>query len=49
MSNEDRYKIAKDYVDKKLKTMESNGLKVKKISDREYQTIVKHVAQSVKS
>jgi hypothetical protein len=47
MSDADRYKIAKEYVDKQLKTMEKNGLKTMKVSDREYQTMVKQVAQSV--
>jgi ribosomal protein S17E len=49
MSDQERYEIAKAYVDKQLKTMEENGLKVKKVSEHEYKTIVKRVAQNVTS
>jgi hypothetical protein len=49
MSDQERYQIAKAYVDKQLENMKKNGLKVKKVSSREYQTIVKHQAQFIKS
>ena len=47
MSNNERYKIAKAYVDKQLETMEKNGLKVVKMSNHEYETMVKQIAQTV--
>ena len=47
MSNSERYKIAKAYVDKQLETMEKNGLKVVKMSNHEYETMVKQIAQAV--
>jgi hypothetical protein len=47
MSDKERYQIAKAYVDKKLKTMEENGLKVTKISKHEYETMVNKIAQVV--
>jgi len=49
MSDEERYRIAKAYLDRQLKRMEKNGLRVKKISEHEYETIVKQVAQAVRS
>lgn len=48
MSDLERYEIAKAYVDKQLKTMKENGLKVKRVSDLEYEAIVRQVARSVK-
>lgn len=48
MSEQERYQIAKEYVDKQFKNMKKNGLKVKKVSDHKYEAIVKHIAQSVK-
>jgi hypothetical protein len=47
MSNDERYEIAKVYVDKQLKKMEKNGLKVKKVSQREYKEMIRQVAQNV--
>ena len=49
MSEQERYDIAKAYVDRQLKNMEKNGLEVMKISEREYETMVRQVAQTVKS
>jgi hypothetical protein len=49
MSDQERYEIAKAYVDKQMKTMEKNGLKVKKVSASEYDQIVKNVAANVTS
>jgi hypothetical protein len=48
MSDLERYEIAKAYVDKQLKTMKENGLKVKRVSELEYETMVRQVARSVK-
>lgn len=48
MSDSKRYEIAKEHVDKKLKKMEDSGLKVKKITTREYQAMVKQVASAVR-
>ena len=49
MSDQERYEIAKAFVDKQLKTMAENGLKVKKVSEHEYKTMIKRVAQNVTS
>lgn len=47
MNDKERYEIAKAYVDKQLKTMEKNGLQVIKMSEHEYETMVKQIAQTV--
>jgi hypothetical protein len=47
MSDNERYEIAKAYVDKQLKNMEKNGLEVMKISEHEYETMVKQVAEAL--
>jgi len=49
MSEGERYEIARAYVDKKLKTMEKSGLKIRKISKRQYQTMVKQIAHAVRA
>lgn len=49
MSEQERYQIAKAYVDRQTKNMEKNGLKVKKVSAREYDKIVKRIAKDVQS
>jgi len=49
MSDSKRYEIAKKHVDKKLRNMESSGLKLKKITPREYQAMVKQVASAVRA
>ena len=47
MTDKERYRIAKAYLDKQLKTMEQNGLRITKISESEYETMVRQVAQAV--
>jgi len=47
MNDKERYEIAKAYVDKQLKNMEKNGLEIMKISEHEYQTMVKQVAETL--
>jgi hypothetical protein len=49
MSETEQYRIAKAYVDKKLKTMEKSGLRVKKITKHEYQSMVKQIAHAVRA
>jgi len=49
MSDEERYRIAKAYMDRQLRRMQKNGLRVKKISEHEYEMIVKQVAQVVRA
>lgn len=49
MSGEERYEIAKAYVDKQLQNMKENGLAVKQLSTQEYDSMVKQIAQTVKS
>lgn len=48
MSDKERYEIAKAYVDRQLKNMEKNGLEVVKISDHEYETMIKKVAETLR-
>jgi hypothetical protein len=45
--DQERYQIAKEYVDKQFKNMKKNGLKVKKVSAREYDQMVKRLAKDV--
>ncbi|HEU0049882.1 MAG TPA: hypothetical protein VFQ43_20000 [Nitrososphaera sp.] len=47
MSAQERYQIAKEYVDRQIQNMEKNGLKVKKISAQEYDHMVKRLAKDI--
>lgn len=47
MSEEKRLEIAKQYVDKQLKTMKRRGSATKKISQHEYKALIRQVAQAV--
>jgi hypothetical protein len=49
MSEQERYDIAKAYIDKQMKTMEENGLRVKKVTASEYDQLVRSVAENVTS
>jgi hypothetical protein len=49
MSDQERYQIAKAYVDKQVANMRKNGLKVRKVSAREYSKIVSRLAKDVSS
>lgn len=49
MSEQEKYRIAKSYLDKQFQNMKKNGLKVKKVSAREYAEIVKRIARDITS
>ena len=49
MSDQERYQIAKAYVDRQIENMEKNGLKVRKVSAQEYDQMVKRLAKDVAS
>ena len=49
MSDEKRLAIAKQYVDKQLNAMKRRRAAVKKISQHEYNSLVRQVAQTVHS
>jgi hypothetical protein len=48
MSDEKRYAIAKEYVDKQLDTMKKFDPAPKDISRAEYDSLIKEVAQTIK-
>ncbi len=47
MSNEKRYEIAKEYVDKQLDTMKKFGSAPDKLSKEEYKALIDEVAETV--
>jgi hypothetical protein len=49
MSNEQRYEVAKEYVDKQLETMRECGAAPKDMSEEEYKSLVDEVAETVRS
>jgi len=49
MSNEQRYEIAKEYVDKQLETMKQFGSAPEKMSAAEYKALIDEVAETVTS
>ena len=49
MSEQERYQIAKDYMDKQLQNMKTNGLKVAKVSEKEYDQMVRKLAKDITS
>jgi hypothetical protein len=49
MSNEQKYEIAKQYVDKQLETMKQFNAAPKEISNEEYRSLIDEVAQTVQS
>jgi len=48
MSDEKKYEIAKEYVDKQLETMKRFDAATKDISDHEYRSLINEVARTVK-
>ena len=48
MSNEQRYEVAKEYVDRQLETMKEFGSAPKEISKEEYKALIDEVADTVK-
>jgi hypothetical protein len=49
MSNEQKYEIAKQYVDQQLETMKQFNAAPKEISNEEYRSLIEEVAQTVQS
>jgi hypothetical protein len=50
MSNEQRYEIAKEYVDKQLEAMKQFGsTQSKTLSREEYKALIEEVAETVKA
>jgi len=47
MSEQERYQIAKEYMDRQTQNMEKNGLKVKKVSPQEYDQMVRQLAKDI--
>jgi hypothetical protein len=47
MSDDKRLEIAKEYVDKQLKTMEQFGAAPKEMSPQEYKFLVQEIAETV--
>jgi hypothetical protein len=47
MSNEQRYELAKEYVDKQLETMKQFGSAPQEISKEEYKSLIDEVAETV--
>jgi hypothetical protein len=47
MSNEQRYELAKEYVDKQLETMRQFGSAPREISQEEYKSLIEEVADTV--
>jgi hypothetical protein len=49
MSNEQRYEVAKEYVDKQLKTMQEFGSAPREMSQEEYKALIDDVAETVRA
>ena len=49
MSNEKRYEIAKEYVDKQLETMKQFGSAPREMSNEEYKALIDDVAETVRA
>ncbi|MGB8988309.1 MAG: hypothetical protein WCC37_17040 [Candidatus Sulfotelmatobacter sp.] len=50
MSNEQRYEVAKEYVDKQLETMKQFGsAPSKKLSQEEYKALIEEVADTLRT
>jgi hypothetical protein len=47
VSNEQRYEIAKEYVDKQLETMRQFGSAPREMSNEEYKALIEDVAETV--
>lgn len=48
MSDEEKFAIAKEYVDKQLSVMREFDAAPKQISDTEYKSLIQRVAQTIK-
>jgi hypothetical protein len=49
MSDEQKMKIAKEYVDKQLETMKQRDAAPRNLSEHEYKALIREVAKNVKS
>jgi hypothetical protein len=49
MSNEKKFEIAKQYVDKQLETMKQYGSAPSDMSEQEYKALIQEVAANVQS
>jgi hypothetical protein len=49
MSEERKFEIAKQYVDKQLDTMKQYGSAPKEMSDQEYQSLIHDIAEKVQT
>ena len=49
MSNEQKFEVAKQYVDKQLETMKKYGSAPEKLSEQEYKSLVEQVAENIKA
>jgi hypothetical protein len=49
MSNDKRFEIAKQYVDKQLETMKQYGSAPSELSEQEYKALVEDVAEKVQT
>jgi hypothetical protein len=47
MSSEQRYELAKEYVDKQLETMKQFGSAPREMSKEEYTSLIEEVAETV--
>ena len=49
MSEEKKFEIARQYVDKQLDTMKQYGSAPQNMSDQEYKALIQEVAENIKS
>jgi hypothetical protein len=49
VSEQQKYEIAKEYVDKQIETMKQYGSAPRDLSKEEYDSLVKEIAQTIKS
>jgi hypothetical protein len=48
MSDEKRYQIAKEYVDRQLEVMKESGSAPKELSQEEYKALIDEVAETIR-
>ena len=49
MSNDQKFEIAKEYVDKQLETMRQFGSAPQDMSEQEYRVLVQEIAETIQS
>ena len=47
MSEQEKIKVAKEYIDKQLQTMKNHGCAPKTLTDSQYQAMVSQVAKTI--